>query len=227
MTLRRLVPLGLPFITACFPTITHGPRVENGFVFGVTAATTSGDTHTEGDEGGFALREGTLGPFIGQGWASTDPHKPSAYLGLVVPLFFPVSQLDLYVQAPQAWTGGGQFAAGLGATGSIEGGSLYTQFGFQPERGVGWQAMGGYGIRVSSATDQSTSPAWVGNVGLSFASGHFRGLVFVQGADGRAPGYCLTEPTTQSRQCDTGPHARAVSIGVSLGRHGRSVGAPP
>ena len=225
MILRRLAPLCVPFITACFPTITHGPRVESGLVFGLTAATTSGDTHTEGDEGGVALREGTLGPFLGQGWASTDPHKPSTYLGLVVPLFVPYAQLDLYMQAPQAWTG--QLAAGLGATGSIEGGSLYTQFGFQPERGIGWQAMAGYGIRTSTSTDQSTSPAWVGNVGLSLASGHFRGLLFVQGADGRAPGYCLTEPATQVRRCDTGPRARAVSIGVSLGRHQHSVGPPP
>ena len=69
MTLRRLMPFGALLVTACFPTITHGPRVEDGFVFGLTAATTSGDTHTEGDEGGFALREGTFGPFIGQGWA--------------------------------------------------------------------------------------------------------------------------------------------------------------
>ena len=225
MKVRRLAPLAAPLITACFPTITHGPRVENGFVFGVTAAATTGDTHTEGDEGGFALREGVFGPFVGQGWAATDRQKPSAYVGLVVPVFFPFAQLDVFMQAPQAWTG--SLAAGLGATGSIEGGSLYTQFGFQPERGVGWQAMAGYGVRASSATDQSTSPAWVGNVGLSFASGHFRGLLFVQGADGRAPGYCSTEPVTQARQCETGPHARAVSIGISLGRHQRNVGAPP
>jgi len=226
MRLRRFAPLGALLVTACFPTITHGPRVENGFVFGVTAATTTGDTHVEGDEG-VALRTGTFGPFIGQGWASTDRHKPSAYLGLVVPVFVPYAQADFYVQAPQAWTGGGALAAGLGATGSIEGGSVYTQFGFQPERGIGWQAMAGYGVRTSSSTEQSTSPAWVGNVGLSFASGYFRGLVFVQGADGRAPGNCFTEPASQSRHCDIGPHGRAVSVGISLGRHRRNVGAPP
>jgi hypothetical protein len=221
---RRLAPVCAVVVTACFPTITHGPRVEDGFVFGVTAATTSGDTHVEGDAG-VALREGTLGAFIGQGWASTDRRQPSAYFGLVVPVFVPFAQADLYVQAPQAWTG--PLAAGVGATGSIEGGSLYGQLGFQPERGIGWQAMGGYGVRASTSRDQSTSPAWVGNVGLSFASGHFRGLLFVQGADGRAPGNCFTEPVTQARQCDTGPHGRSVSIGVSLGRHQRSVGAPP
>ena len=225
MIRRRFAPYCAPLITACFPTITHGPRVENGFVFGVTAATTSGDTHTEGDEGGVALREGTFGAFLGQGWASTNPRKPSAYFGLVVPAFVPYAQVDLYVQAPQAWTG--PLAAGLGGTGSIEGGSLYSQVGFQPERGIGWQAMAGYGVRTSTATDQSTSPAWVGNLGLSLASGHFRGLLFVQGADGRAPGNCFTDPSTQIRRCETGPHGRAVSIGVSLGRHQRSVGPPP
>jgi len=223
MIWRRIAPLGVFLVTACFPTITHGPRVENGVVFGLTAATTSGDTHVEGDEG-VGLRTGVLGPFIGQGWAATDPHKPSTYLGVVVPLFPLYSQLDLYLQAPQAWTG--SLAAGLGATGSIEGGSVYTQFGFAPERGIGWQAMAGYGVRSSSSRDQSTSPAWVGNMGLSFAGGHFRGLLFVQGADGRAPGNCFTEPATQARHCDIGARGRAVSIGVSFGRHSVSVGPP-
>ena len=222
---RRVAPFFALIITACFPTITHGPRVENGFVFGMTAATTSGDEHVEGDEGGIRLREGTLGAFVGQGWAASDRRKPSAYFGLVVPAFIPYAQADLYVQVPQAWTG--PLAAGVGGTGSIEGGSLYSQIGFQPERGLGWQAMAGYGVRTSTSRDQSTSPAWVGNIGLSFASGHFRGLLFVQGADGRAPGNCFTEPATQIRRCETGPHARAMSLGVSLGRHRQSVGSPP
>ena len=224
MRARRFASIGLLFVTACFPTITHGPRVEKGLAFGLTAATTSGDTHTEGDDG-VALREGTFGAFIGHGWESTNRRKPSAYFGVVVPVFVPYAQADLYLQFPQAWTG--TLAAGLGATGSVDGGSLYSQFGFQPERGLGWQAMAGYGVRTSTSRDQSTSPAWVGNVGLSFASGHFRGLLFVQGADGRAPGNCFTEPVTQSRHCDTGAHGRAISIGVSLGRHQRNVGAPP
>ncbi len=221
---RRLALSGVLLVTACFPTITHGPRVEHGLAFGVTAATTSGDTHTEGDEG-LALREGTFGAFIGHGWESTNRRKPAVYLGVVVPVFVPYAQADLYVQAPQAWTG--PLAAGLGATGSIEGGSLYTQFGFQPERGIGWQAMAGYGVRTSSSSEQSTSPAWVGNIGLSFASGHFRGLLFAQGADGRAPGNCFTNSATQVRQCETGPHGRVVSFGVSLGRHQKNAGAPP
>ena len=222
---RRLAPLCTMLVTACFPTITHGPRVENGFVFGVTGATTSGDTHTEGDEGGFHLRDGTIGPFVGQGWAPSTPRHPGAYLGLVVPLFFPLAQVDFYVQAPPAWTG--PLAAGMGGTGSIEGGSVYGQLGFQPDRGIGWQAMAGYGVRASSSDFQGTSPAWVGNLGLSFASGHFRGLLFVQGANGREPASCFTEPVTQQRRCDPGDRARAVSFGVSLGRHQRNVGAPP
>ena len=63
-------------------------------------------------------------------------------------------------------------------------------------------------------------------MGLSFAGGHFRGLLFVQGADGRAPGNCFTEPATQARHCDIGARGRAVSIGVSFGRHSVSVGPP-
>jgi hypothetical protein len=103
MTARRFAPIGALLVTACFPTITHGPRVENGVGYGLTAATTSGDTHVEGDEG-VALRSGTFGAFVGQGWAAADPHKASAYLGLVVPVFVPYAQLDLYVQSPRAWT---------------------------------------------------------------------------------------------------------------------------
>lgn len=225
MILRRLAPLAMLLVAACFPTITHGPRVEKGFVFGVTGASTTGDTHVEGDEGGIHLRGGVFGPFLGYGWTSDDRRKPAAYLGLAVPAFFPYAQADLYVQAPQAWTG--PLAAGIGGVGSIEGGSAYGQLGFQPQRGIGWQMMGGYGVRTSSSDFQSSSPAWIGSVGLSLATGHFRGMLFVQGADGRAPGNCFTDPSTHSQQCDTGPHARAVSFGVSLGRHQRNVGAPP
>lgn len=143
---------------------------------------------------------------------------------MVVPAFVPYAQADLYVQAPQAWTG--PLAAGVGGTGSIEGGSLYGQAGFQPDRGIGWQVMAGYGVRTSTSSEQSASPAWVANVGLSLASGHFRGLFFVQGADGRAPGNCFTDPATLTRRCETGPHGRALSLGISLGRHQRSVGPP-
>lgn len=222
---RRVAPIGAMLVSACFPTIVHGPRVENGFAFGVTAASTSGDTHTEGDEGGIHLRDGAIGAFIGQGWAPSNPRSPGAYVGVVVPVFFPYSQLDLYIQAPTAWTGA--LSAGLGAMGSIEGGSVYTQVGIQPESGVGWQAMAGYGVRASSSRFQGTSPAWIGNLGVSFASGHFRGLLFVQGARGREPESCFTDPSTQRQQCELGDRARAISFGVSLARHQRNAGPPP
>ena len=35
-----------------------------------------------------------------------------------------------------------------------------------------------------------------------------------------------TEPATQARHCEIGARGRAVSIGVSLGRHSVSVGPP-
>ena len=71
---------------ACFPAVTHGPRVEPGFTAGVTGAYTTGDTHVEGDEGGIHLRQGVIGPYAGYGWSAASARSPRLYLGVAVPV---------------------------------------------------------------------------------------------------------------------------------------------
>src|ERR1043166_5905397 len=119
--------LALTGTTACFPSIMHGPRVENGATFGITAASTTGDTHTEGDEGGIHLRTGILGAYAGYGWAPATTSRPGFYLGATVPVFFPATQIDAYMQLPPAWTG--PLQGGFGVSTDLEGATGYTQLG--------------------------------------------------------------------------------------------------
>ena len=49
-------------------------------------STTSGDAHTEGDEGGIFLRNGIIGAYGGYGWASSSRTNPGFYLGIAVPV---------------------------------------------------------------------------------------------------------------------------------------------
>src|SRR5687767_7117917 len=94
-TLPRYLPIALAATAACFPAVTHGPRVESGLSVGATGAVTYGPTHVEGDEGGINLREGVVGPYVGYGWAPTSPNRAGAYIGLAVPLLFTLRQGDL------------------------------------------------------------------------------------------------------------------------------------
>src|SRR5206468_1469490 len=128
--------LALTGSSACFPTMMHGARVEDGAAVGITAATTSGPAHVEGDEGGIRLRQGMIGLYTGYGWAAATSHQPGFYLGATVPVFFPAAQIDAYMQMPPAWTG--SYSAGVGTTADFLGATGYAQFGQQNERGSGW-----------------------------------------------------------------------------------------
>ena len=219
--LGRVVLLSV--LSGCFPAVTHGPRVENGPVFGVTAAMSTGDAHVEGDEGGIRLRQAVTGPFAGYGWAPSSSRVPGFHIALAVPVFFPLAQLDAYLQAPPAWTG--PFSSGVGITANIEGVTPYVQLGVQPQRGIGWHVSGGYGVRESSSTFQSTSAAWFGSAALSFSEGYVRSHLFVQAGWGRIPGSCI-EQQPGTRTCSQGERATSFATGLSLGRHGRNVGRP-
>src|SRR5690242_3672768 len=71
--LQTAATFGLAFACGCFPAITHGARVEDGWIAGLMAGSTTGAVHTEGDEGGFHLRQAMIGPFVGYGTAPTRP----------------------------------------------------------------------------------------------------------------------------------------------------------
>ena len=219
----RLLLATLAATAGCFPAITHGPRVEPGFTAGVTGAYTTGDTHVEGDEGGIHLRQGVVGPYAGYGWSSASARSPRLYLGVAVPVLLTFAQVDAFVQAPPAWTGG--LSAGAGVVASAVGVHAYGQAGRVSDRGVGWYLTGGYGRRDSWSTAQSSSPAWFGGAAVQLATGHVRTHLFVQGAQGRLPANCSEEPG-QPRTCPLGERAGAVAVGASLGWHRRRAGAP-
>jgi hypothetical protein len=216
VTPRIIAAIGLLCVSGCFPAVTHGARVEDGWIVGMMAGSTSGDTHVEGDEGGIHLRQAVIGPFVGFGSAPDRPTQPGYYIGAAVPVFFPFTQLDGYLQLPPAWTP--HFATGLGGTASLEGAHGYAMVGGDFDRARSWYFAGGYGSRQSSSQFQSTSPVWFANGGIIMASGYLRTQLFAQFATGRIPSSCFTDPTTHADVCDRGEQARALSIGLSLGR---------
>ena len=215
-TSRIVAIFGLAAVSGCFPALTHGARVEDGWIVGVMAGSTSGDTHVEGDEGGIHLRQAMIGPFVGYGTAPARPAVPGYYIGAAVPVFFPGTQVEAYLQLPPVLTP--HFAAGLGGTASLEGAHGYAMVGGDFDRTTSWYVAGGYGSRQSSSRFQSTSPAGFANGGIIIASGYLRTQFFAQLATGRIPGSCFTDPVTHADVCNRGEPARAVSFGVSLGR---------
>jgi hypothetical protein len=214
-----LAPMLAAATAACFPAVTHGPRVEPGLAAGLTGAYTVGPTHVEGDEGGIRLRSGVVGAYGGYGWAPASARAPRLHVAIAVPILFPLAQVDAFVQAPPAWTG--PLSAGAGIVASSEGVHAYGQAGRVSARGMGWYLTGGYGRRESWSTVESSSPAWFGAAAVQLAAGHARTHLFVQGADGRIPGRC---PFGQGGRCERGERARALAVGATLGWARRRAG---
>jgi len=214
---RRLTTGVLTFGCGCFPAITHGARVEDGVIVGVTGGLGSGDTHVEGDEGGIRLRQPIIGPFVGYGSAPARRDLPRFYVGAAVPVFFPLAQVDAYMQLPPAWTG--PVAMGVGAVASSEGVTGYALLGGDLNQTSSWHIGAGYGRRQSSSRFQSSSGAWVGSAAIESAHGYLRTQVFLQGAVGNLPGSCFDDPAAHRSTCTRGEHTSAVALGVTLGRH--------
>ena len=214
---RRLATGILAGVCGCFPAITHGARVEDGLIVGLTGGLGSGDTHVEGDEGGIRLRQPIIGPFVGYGSAPVRRDLPRFYVGAAVPVFFPLAQVDAYLQLPPAWTG--PFALGVGAVASTEGVTGYALVGGDLDQTTAWHIGAGYGRRESSSRFQSSSGAWVGSAAIESAHGYLRTQVFLQAAVGNLPGSCFDDPVSQRSMCTRGEHSGAVALGVTLGRH--------
>jgi hypothetical protein len=201
----------------CFPAITHGARIEDGWVAGLTGGLALGETHVEGDEGGIRLRQPIIGPFVGYGNAPAQASQPRFYIGAAVPVFFPLAQIDAYAQLPPAWTG--SLALGAGAVASSEGVTGYALMGGDLNPASAWHIGAGYGRRTSSSRFQSSSPAWVGSAGIEMASGYLRTQLFVQAAVGNRPGSCFDDPVSHRSTCTRGENANAAALGVTVGRH--------
>jgi hypothetical protein len=216
-TLKLLIPVCLAGSVGCFPVITHGARVETGTAFGLTASITGGDEHVEGDEGGIHLRDGIIGAYVGHGWAPSSDKNPGFYLGLAIPVLFPATQVDAYFQAPPAWTG--PLQAGLGVTANYEGAHGYAMLGKQDDRGIGWSLHAGYGQRGAASEFLGRSPAAIAGGAVHFALGRLlHGQVYVQGANGREPESCFSDPPgSTTRRCTPGQRANALAGGISMG----------
>jgi len=209
----------LAITCGCFPAMTHGARIEDGFIVGLTGALASGETHVEGDEGGIRLREPIIGAFIGYGSAPIRRDLPRFYVGAAVPVFFPLAQIDAYIQLPPAWTG--SLAVGAGGVASIEGATGYALVGGEINPSTAWHVGAGYGRRNSSSTSQSSSPAWVGSATVEMARGYLRTQMFLQVASGEIPGQCFNDPVIRRSTCTRGEHRSAAALGISLARHQR------
>jgi hypothetical protein len=216
---RALTGVLLAGVAGCFPAITHGPRIEDGLVVGVTGAIPRGPEHVEGDAGGIRLRNPVGGPYAGFGVAPARPQDPGYYIGVAVPLLFPMTQVDAFIQLPPAWTG--PLSAGVGTIVSVEHVDGYAMLGGQIDRLTAWHIGLGYGTRWPES-NKTTSAAWVGSLALEKAHGRLRTQFFAQFAHGRPQESCPDYPGAPP--CVAPPRETAAAFGMSIGRHSRSAG---
>lgn len=209
--MRATVASGLALcVSACFPAITHGPRIDNGPALGISGSIPGGPTYTEGDEGGIRLRTGMTGAHVGYGWAAKTPNHPGVYTSLTVPVLYPLAQAELFFQAPPAWTK--RYSAGVGVTASIDITDVVAQFGEINDEGSGWFVTQGVGRRRVSEF-YSVSMVSLSGLAYQFTRGNGRGYLFAQYAVGRRPESCSYYPT---KSCPAGERTQAFSAGVSV-----------
>lgn len=119
-------------LAACAPVVTHGPRVEPGWDWGLAA----GWRVTDCDSCGAGLVP-PIGTIARYGWTPDGPEGLGYSIGAMVPGFvlIPASTLDFYVQAPAPPDG---VVVGGGLTAGLRDVMPYVQAGRQDARGRGW-----------------------------------------------------------------------------------------
>ena len=209
---RRVCGVAIAVLIAgCFPPVIHGPRVDDGLSVGGSVAITRGPTYTEGDFGGIRLRHGQVGLHAGHGWAAKAPNRPGFFAGVVVPVYFPLAQLNLFMQLPPAWTRA--VAAGLGVAGGSENISGYAQVGRVSDGGRGWFLTQGVSQRARYRA-RGSSTASLSGAALQFTRRSLRTYVHLQYAFGDQPGSCPYEGNLLP--CIPGPRSHAVSLGTTV-----------
>ena len=198
---------------ACFPAMLHGPRVERGFALSANVSMAAGPTHTEGDEGGLRLRNGTAGLGLGYGWRAAKRKQPSVFVGAYVPIAFPAAQLDVFTQAPEAWTG--PTSGGVGVNVAWDHVAPYLQWGMVNARGSGWSILQGVSVRTDE-NEQDGQVAWTPGVAAHFGLGQQRVYLYAMGAFGRLNRTCFSE--TGSRIC-AGDRSYALLAGLAYEYH--------
>lgn len=191
---------------ACFQAVMHGPRVEKGLSGFAGASVTRGPTHTEGDEGGIRLRNAPIGLGVGYGWRGATRHEASLFTGLYVPIAFPFAQLDLFAQAPEAWTGATMGGAGMNV--AIDHVAPYLQWGRVNDRGSGWSLIQGVSMRTDdehSLRQLTWTPGLAAHIGGSRSRVH----LYAMGAFGRIRRSCVA-----TSECGT--RTWALQTGLTL-----------
>lgn len=189
----------------------HGPRVERGLSVSGNVSVAAGPTHTEGDEGGIRLRNGTAGVGLGYGWRAADRANPSLFVGGYVPILFPVAQLDVFMQAPEAWTG--PTSGGVGVNVAVDHVAPYLQWGMVDAKGTGWSILQGVSVRTDDNV-QDGQVSWMPGVAAHFGLGRQRLHLYAMGAFGRLHRSCFSE-TGGSRTCP-GDRAYALLAGLAI-----------
>ena len=193
---------------ACFPAVTHGPRVDSGLSAGATLGGTVGSpSYTVGDAGGNRLRNAVKAVYLGYGRAPSTPGGFGAFAAVSVPAM----QVDTYLQLPPAWTGA--FVGGLGVAADPQAVMPYVQFGKVSTEGMGWWTSLGHGRYTPDGRSLCPSRAWMGTAAIQGTSGPFRSQFYLQGAVGHVPGYRQREPA----RCDRGEAGHALALGASVG----------
>lgn len=208
---RATIAAGLAIsVGACFPAVTHGPRIDNGPALGISGSLTGGPTYTEGDDGGVRVRTGMIGAHVSHGWAPKTPKHPGLFAGLTVPVLYPMTQGELFMQLPPAWTK--RFSAGAGVIASYEIVDVVGQFGEIDDTGNGWFVTQGVGRRRISQF-YSNSIVSLSGVAYQFTRGNGRGYLYAQYAVGRKNQYCYFAP---SKTCPAGERKHALAVGLSV-----------
>ena len=202
---------------ACFPSVTHGPRVESGLSAGATLGGTAGSpSYAVGDAGGNRLRNAVKAVYLGYGRAPSPPGGFGAFAAVSVTAM----QVDTYVQLPPAWTGA--FVGGLGVAADPRSVMPYVQFGMVSTEGRGWWTSLGPGRYGPDDRGLCPSRARMGTAAIQGTSAAFRTQFYLQGAVGHVPGYPQREPAS----CVRGEAGHALALGVSLGWQQRRNSSP-
>jgi hypothetical protein len=139
---RRLpILLASTLLAGCAPVVTHGPNVLPG-----TSVTGNIGVPNRWCQSGDACGTGIVPEWtvgVRRGWvpnASQVAVRPAYQVGVSLPIFSGLPEVDAYVQAPRRprWAYG---AGGLAALSHLE---PYGEVGQEWENGFGWFAAGGY-----------------------------------------------------------------------------------
>ena len=217
----RISWLLIPFLAACAPVITHGPRVEPGRSFGAIG----GWRASLCDSGCTAGLVPPIGVYANHGFTSEDGSGAAYSLGIFVPIgiLVPAAHLDFYAQAPappeQRRVHGGGVSVSFGHV------MPYAQLGSLGPDGRGWYTTQGVVLASyrpepevflnggrGTVFEDVASVYWSPTIAYRFSGGS----VFASGAFGREEIVEYDPQLALYREMGHRP-VRTVLVGLSVG----------